>query len=207
MTVIRAFVAIDLTPEIRQRLDQVTSQLRQGLNDVPIRWVPGSNIHLTLKFLGDVSLNNLEMLQKVLRTEVEGHHPFEISIGGLGAFPTMRHPRVVWVGVEAPSELGSIQHSIDTAMEKLGYTREDRPFSAHLTLGRVSRNATSRDTHLIGEALETTKIGFLGVVQIDAVHLFRSDLRPTGSVYTKIFTAPLKYEKGQNSNPDGTEPG
>ncbi len=192
MPVIRAFIAIDLSPEIRRRLDQVSSQLKQRLDGIPIRWVPASNIHLTLKFLGDVSLNNLEMLKKVLQTEVEGHHPFEVSVGGLGAFPTVRHPRVVWIGVEAPTDLASIQRGVDSAMGKLGYAQEDRPFSAHLTLGRVSRNANSRDTHQIGETLEATKIGFLGVVQVDAILLFKSDLQPTGSVYTKLFSAPLK---------------
>ncbi len=191
-SVIRAFIAIDLTPEIRQRLDQVSGQLKQRLENVPVRWVPASNIHLTLKFLGDVSINNLEMLKKILQTEVEGHHPFEISVGNLGAFPTPRHARVVWVGVEAPPDLLSVQHGIEAATARLGYAREERPFSPHLTLGRVSRNATAKDAHLLSEVLESTKVGYLGAAQVDSVHLFRSDLKPTGSVYTRIFTATLK---------------
>jgi 2'-5' RNA ligase len=192
MSVIRAFVAIDLPPEIRQRLDQVIAQLTQRLEGIPVRWVPAGNIHLTLKFLGDVSLANVEMLKKVIQAEAENHHCFEISVGGLGAFPNNRQPRVVWAGVEAPQELLSLQRSIDAAMAKLGYNREERPFSAHLTLGRVSRNATARDAHRIGEVIEATKIGFLGVAQISAVHFYKSDLQPSGSVYTRLYSVPLK---------------
>jgi 2'-5' RNA ligase len=192
MSVIRAFIAIDLPPEIQQRLDQVIAQLTQRLEGIPVRWVPAGNIHLTLKFLGDVSVANVEMLKKVLQTEVENHRCFEISMGGLGAFPNIRQPRVIWAGVEAPPDLASLQRNIDNAMAKLGYNREERPFSAHLTLGRVSRNATARDAHRIGEVIEATKIGFLGVAQINSVHLYKSDLQPSGSVYTRLFSTPLK---------------
>ncbi len=192
MSVIRAFIAIDLSPEIRRRLEGVSKQLKDRLVDIPIRWVPVENIHLTLMFLGDVSINNLEMLKKILQNEVSAHHAFEFSVGGLGAFPTIRHPRVLWVGVEAPAELSNIQRGIETSVSRLGYAREDRPFSAHLTLGRVSRNATSKDTHLICEVLESTKIGFLGVAQVNKVHLMRSDLRPSGAIYTRIFEATLQ---------------
>jgi 2'-5' RNA ligase len=192
MSVIRAFIAIDLPQEIRQRLDQVAAQLKDRLEGVPVRWVPGSNIHLTLKFLGDVSVANLDMLKKMLGNEVETHRRFEVSVGGIGAFPNFRRCRVVWVGVEAPPELNALQHGIDTAMATMGYSREDRPFSAHLTLGRVSRNANSKDAHAIGSVLESTKIGFLGVSQVETVHLYKSDLKPSGSEYTRLYSVSLK---------------
>ena len=192
MSVIRAFIAVDLPPEIIKRLEQISALLKQSLGDVSVRWVPTENIHLTLKFLGDVSLTNLEMLKEVLLTEVSVHRSFEVSVGGLGAFPTTRHPRVIWIGVEAPADLASLQRGIETAMARLGYAREDRPFSPHLTLGRVPRNATSGDTHLIGETLDTNKVGFLGVAPVDTVFLYRSDLKPAGATYTKIFTASLR---------------
>lgn len=192
MSVIRAFIAIDLTPAILQHLEQVSVQLKKRLEGVPVRWVPVDNIHLTLKFLGDVSLANVDMLKKILQTEVEGHHAFEISVGGLGAFPSLHRPRVVWVGVEAPTELTAVQNGIESAMARLGYAREERPFSAHLTLGRVSRNAMGRDERLIGEAIEAIKLGFLGVARVNEVHLYKSDLLPNGAVYTRLFTASLK---------------
>ena len=192
MSVIRAFIAIDLTPEIQQHVDQVLVQFKNRLAGVPVRWVPAENIHLTLKFLGEVSLSNLEMLKKILQSETANHSPFEFSVGGVGAFPSPRHPRVVWVGIEAPPDLANLQRSIETAMARLGYAKEDRPFSPHLTLGRVSRNATSRDTHAIGDALEAMKIGFLGAANADFVHLYHSDLKPSGAIYSRIFSTPLK---------------
>lgn len=191
MSVIRAFIAIDLTPDILQHLDHISVQLKTRLEGVPVRWVPVENIHLTLKFLGDVSLANVEMLKKILQTEVNGHHPFEISVGGLGAFPSIRRPRVVWVGVEAPAELAAVQSGVESAMARLGYAREERPFSAHLTLGRVSRNALGRDERLICEAIESIKLGFLGVARVNEVHLYKSDLHPNGAIYTRLFSAIL----------------
>jgi 2'-5' RNA ligase len=191
MSVIRAFIAIEMSPEIRRRLDQVSDELKQRLKDIPVRWVPVENIHLTLKFLGDVSLANLEVLKKILQSEIAGHHPFEMSVGELGAFPSNRRPRVIWVKVEAPAELEAVQRGIETESTRLGYAREERAFSPHLTLGRVSRNASSRDIRKISEVLDSYKVGFLGAARVQAVNLFRSDLKPGGAVYTCLFTVPL----------------
>jgi RNA 2',3'-cyclic 3'-phosphodiesterase len=192
MSVIRAFIAIDLTPEITKQLSQISAQLIKPLEDIPVRWVPAGNIHLTLKFLGDVSIAHMEVLKEVLQGEASTHRSFTFSVGNLGAFPNIRHPRVIWVGVEAPNDLAALQRSIESSMARIGYAPEDRPFSPHLTLGRVSRNATTRDTHLIGEVLEASKVGFLGVNPVNSVCLYRSDLKPTGAEYTRIFSADLK---------------
>lgn len=191
MSVIRAFIAIDLSPEIQNRLDEVLQDYRAQLPDIPIRWVSASNIHLTLKFLGDVSLSNLSLLTEMIQKEISNHHQFDISVGGSGAFPNIRQPRVVWVGVEAPPELGAVQNGIEMATARLGYMREERAFSPHLTIGRVSRNATAQDVKAISKALETTRVGFLGATCVEKVHLYRSDLQPTGAVYTQIFSSNL----------------
>jgi 2'-5' RNA ligase len=191
MSVVRAFIAIDLSPEIHKRLDQVASELKERLAGVPVRWVPVENVHLTLKFLGDVSLTNLEILKKILRSEAGNHLPFEISIGQLGAFPSKRRPRVIWVGVEAPQELMDLQRAIESETTRLGYARDRREFSPHLTLGRISRNANSADLRQIGEVLRNYKVGFLGATRVKEVHLFRSDLQPGGAVYTSLLNVPL----------------
>ncbi len=192
MSVIRAFIAIELPLEIHKQLDQVISQLKERLGETAVRWVPAENIHLTLKFLGDVSEANIEMLKKILQGEAAGCDQFELSVGGLGAFPNTHSPRVVWVGVEAPTDLSSLQRAIEAATERLGYMKEERPFSPHLTLGRVSRNVSPREAHSIGEVLDSTKVGVLGASHIEMVHLFKSDLRPSGSIYTKLYSASLK---------------
>lgn len=191
MSVIRAFIAIDLSSEIQQRLDDVLKNYRAKLTAIPIRWVLATNIHLTLKFLGDVSVSNLNILTEMIQKEISNHHQFDISVGGSGAFPNIRQPRVLWVGVEAPLELTAIQTGIETATARLGYAREERSFSPHLTLGRVSRNATAQDVKILSKTLETTRIGFLGATCVEEVHLYRSDLLPTGAVYTQIFSSSL----------------
>jgi 2'-5' RNA ligase len=191
MSVIRAFIAIDLTEEIVQRLNDVIGNYKNLLPNIPVRWVPAANIHLTLKFLGDVSLSNLDMLTKMIEAEVSTHHQFEISVGGSGAFPNFRQPRIIWVGVEAPPELMAIQNAIEATTSKLGYARDERAFSPHLTLGRVSHNASVQDVKLIAKILEDNKIGFLGATCVEKVHLYRSDLQPTGAVYTQIFSSSL----------------
>src|SRR4030066_2126932 len=125
MSVIRAFIAIDLSPEIHQRLEDVLQDYRKQLDKVPIRWVAVMNIHLTLKYLGDVSLSNLNMLTNMIQAEVSNHRQFEISVVCSGAYPNIRQPRVIWVGVEAPQELLVVQNGIESATTRLGYAREE----------------------------------------------------------------------------------
>jgi len=189
MSVIRTFIAVDLPADIHDCLEKVSDQLKEHMGSVPVRWVLPQNIHLTLKFLGDVSPSNIEVLAELLNTEAAHQKPMVISVGGVGAYPKVRSPRVVWVGVEAPPEMVDLQKAIDSQMTRIGYSPDRRPFSPHLTLGRVSRNATPLEVRKIGDSLISKKIGFLGVARIRSVHIFRSDLRPSGAEYTKLFTA------------------
>jgi 2'-5' RNA ligase len=193
MSVIRAFIAIDLSSEIQRRLDEVVQNYKTQLTNIPIRWIAAKNIHLTLKFLGDVSLSNLDILTEMIQAEISGHHQFDISVGGSGAFPNIRQPRIIWIGVEAPPELIVIQNGIEATTGRLGYVREERPFSPHLTLGRVARNATSQDLKTISKVLETNRVGFIGATCVEKVFLYRSDLQPTGAVYTQVFSSLLRF--------------
>ena len=191
MSVIRAFVAIDLPPDVQDCLAQISAQLREQVGEKSVRWVPIPNIHLTLKFLGDVSVNNLDVLKEIIRAEATLQKPMEISIGRLGAFPKAAQPRVVWVGVEAPPELIALQRSIEARTTKVGYPKDKRTFFPHLTLGRVSRNAAPNEVRKIGEIIRSSTIGFLGAALVQEIHFYKSDLLPSGAVYTKLFTAAL----------------
>jgi 2'-5' RNA ligase len=191
MSVIRAFIALDITQKIQQRLDEVTQLFKVQLDGIPIRWVPCENIHLTLKFLGDVSESNLEMLTDILNIEATRHSSFEVSVGGVGAYPRITNPRVIWVGVEAPPDLMVLQNGIANELEKLGYAQEKRSYSPHLTIGRVGRNVAGNDLRRVSKVIESNKIGFLGVFPIQEVYLYKSDLKPSGAVYTKIFATQL----------------
>jgi 2'-5' RNA ligase len=191
MNVIRAFIAIRLSPEIYNSLDQVAVHLQERLPKAPIRWVVVKNVHLTIKFLGEVSVSNLELLTKILHSEASHHPPFEISVGDLGAYPSIKRPRVIWAGVKAPPELHALQRGIEMETTRLGYARENREFSPHLTLGRVSRSANATDIRRISDVLGNCKVGYLGAARVRGVNLYRSDLKPSGAVYTEIFSAPL----------------
>lgn len=196
MSVIRAFIAIDLALDILSQLERVIVLLRKQTSAGIVRWVPVDNIHLTLKFLGDVSEGNMELLKDALRAEVSSHARFDISVGGIGAFPKPTSPRVIWAGVEAPEALVNLQRGIDAQMERLGYERERRSFSGHLTLGRISRNARPEDVRKVADALGSTKVGFLGISPVDLVHLYRSELHPNGAVYSQLMSVVLA---GQSS--------
>jgi len=194
MSVVRSFIAIDLPDSLFGQLEQVSDNLQELLEGMPIRWIAVPNIHLTLKFLGDVSEKNIPMIKEILKTEAASHKHFEISVGGFGVFPNFTRPTVIWVGVEAPDELENLQRRIDLETARLGYVPDRRKYNPHLTLGRVSRNANPKEVRSISAVLRKQRVGFLGAVRISEVNLFRSDLGPRGAVYTKMFTAPI----GQN---------
>ncbi len=190
MDAIRAFIAIELPEPIRQQLDQIEKQVQERAGEAgrkAVRWVPASNMHLTLKFLGEVSTANVQTLARMLQNEASRHKGFELTIGGLGAFPNVRRPRVVWVGTEAPNDLSVLQKAIEAETRQLGYPAEERPFSPHLTLGRISQNARPEEVTQVAKVLGEMKVGELGRVRVEHLHLFRSDLKPSGAVYTSLY--------------------
>lgn len=191
MSLLRAFIAIDISREIHVAIEKITAPIRAVIGASLVRWVPVNNMHLTLKFLGDTSPTNLELLEQMLSVEVSRHQAFEIEFKGLGAFPSFKRPRVIWVGIQAPAEFGTLQHAIEAATATLGYPDEQRPFSPHLTVARVKQKVSSVGLQQICSVLEETRVGSLGTARVDAIHLFKSELKPTGAVYTRLFSAPL----------------
>jgi len=195
--VIRTFIAVDLPVNVRDALGQVSTQLQEKLPETPVRWVNYEKMHLTLKFLGDISAENIPLVQKILSSEASKRQVMEIGIGGIGAFPKMRHPRVIWIGVEAPSELFDLRRGIEDGVARLGYNYDKYEFTPHLTLGRISRKASATDVRTVGNVLHDYQVGFIGVARIDAVHLYKSDLNPDGAVYTKLYSAELTDPEAQ----------
>ena len=191
MSLLRSFIAIEIPLEIQKNIYKETSTLRREL-DPFVRWVPHENMHLTLKFLGDVSASNLEFLKQMLRSEAEAVSCFTIHLTGLGSFPSLKRPRVIYIGIHAPAGLEALHRGIEAASRRLGYESEERAFSPHLTLGRVKQNSTAVEQQKIRRCVEATQVDVLGTTRVDSVHLYKSELKPTGSVYTRLYSAPLK---------------
>jgi RNA 2',3'-cyclic 3'-phosphodiesterase len=191
MSLLRAFIAIELPEHVCVAIQRQTARLRQTLGNDLIRWVPTQNMHLTLKFLGDTTASYLDFLKQLLTREADSHPQFNLQLGGLGAFPTPRRPRLLWIGIHAPADLATLQKSIETGTTRLGYEQEERAFSPHLTIGRVRQNISPPELQKIRSALDTIQLGNIGIARVDSIHLFKSDLQPGGSIYTKLFSAPL----------------
>ncbi len=193
MKQIRTFIAIELDETIKDALADLQGQLKAKVPQGSVRWVRPEGIHLTLKFLGDVPADRIEEVEQALTQAGVGFSSFLFSVGGLGCFPNPRRPRVVWVGVQEDSgTLPRLQKAIDDAMEKLGFPPEGRRFHAHLTLGRTQRRASSGDVRRLGQLVGETDIGeSLGQMEARSVNLMKSDLRPTGAVYTQLAAAKL----------------
>jgi 2'-5' RNA ligase len=191
MDSIRTFIALELPQSIHEELSIIISSLKKK---VPggIRWVPASNIHITLKFLGDVSKNNLTAIDRTVESITQGHSAFDIHLGNLGAFPNLRRPRVVWIGIQAPDTLAKMTQEIDQALTRLGYPPEGRPFSPHLTLGRVAQDTQPQELAAIAHILSTQKVAVDSPVLMEQVTVFKSELRPSGAVYTPLYRHALK---------------
>lgn len=192
MSLLRTFIAVEIPPQLQKQIQQETEPLRRAIGSSLVRWVPAQNMHLTLKFLGDVSPASVDRLSQMLLTEADSHTAFDMEISGLGSFPSLRQARVLFIGIQAPAELEALNRGIESACARLGYASEDRDFHPHLTLGRVKQNSSALDQQKIRRALEETKIDSLGTARVNSVHLYKSDLKPSGSVYIQIFSAPIK---------------
>ncbi|MCU0587315.1 MAG: RNA 2',3'-cyclic phosphodiesterase [Syntrophobacteraceae bacterium] len=185
---IRSFVALDIPPRTREALSALTGELRK--TRAPVGWVQADRVHLTLKFLGSVSPEGMDAVQSALLTVASASPPFRLQPFGCGAFPTIKQMRVVWVGLRGEEKaLISLQNAVETALAPLGFEPEDRPFRAHLTLGRVKGRQHLRalqDALLARQAFEAEAFDVTELV------LYRSDLMPQGALYTPLFRASFR---------------
>jgi 2'-5' RNA ligase len=192
MTTHRTFIAIDLSAELRTGLGEQQDRLRGELGARSVRWVQPQGIHLTLKFLGDTPQGQLVEIQHALARAAAAVDPFTISAGGVGCFPNTRQPRVVWVGLEeATGALLRLRNAVESQVAPLGFPTEKRAFQPHLTLGRVQRDASAGEVRRVGQVVAATAAGWLGEMAVSEVSFIKSDLRPTGAVYTTLFEAAL----------------
>lgn len=183
----RLFVAIELPDDTLRAIERVQTTLQRRAPERALRWVRPEGIHLTLKFLGDVPRSQIPAMEAALAEAAAGHDPLSLSIEELGGFPNPQRPRVLWLGVTGDTApLARLQADVEKHLAPLGYPRENRPFSPHLTLARVRREASREDVDAVGAL---TRAGWEGVVsqwEAGAVSLMRSQLKPSGAVYTRV---------------------
>ncbi len=183
----RSFIAIELPQFVSVALEQVQKSLRA--DKLNIRWVTSQNIHLTLKFLGDITAEMLEPVGRVLIEAASSCNPISLTAAGIGAFPGIKNPRIIWTGVSGDiPQLKAFQQSLEDGLAALGHAREKRAFKAHLTLGRVKGAV---DPVKLNSALNRVRDFRTEPFSADRICLFRSDLKPSGPVYTKLASATL----------------
>jgi len=189
----RLFIAIEIPDEVLSSLAGIQTRLKQQAPPQTVRWVNADGIHLTLKFLGDTPAIKRASLEKALTEAVKGHAPFALTTGTLGCFPNTKQPRVIWVSIQNDTDaLKALRDAVEEHIAPLGYPTEDRPFSPHLTLGRVHRDARRNDVQQLGELIASATVASTHEWQVTDVSLIRSELRPSGAVYTPLFHAPLR---------------
>jgi len=189
---IRSFVAIELDPELVEGLGRLREQLRGELPQGALRWTRPGGIHLTLKFLGNVPVEETQAIVRALGEACAEIPSLSMEVGGLGCFPNNQRPRVIWVGMEEPTgQLARLQRHVEKALVPLGFEPEKRDFHPHLTLARAARNARPADLRRVGTWVAEAPPIALGTLEATILSLMRSDLRPDGAVYTRLAELPL----------------
>lgn len=183
----RAFLGIGLPDACRSAIARALGPFRAESGR--IAWVRDQNLHLTLKFLGEIRPDQVDGLETLLADAAAGVPPFDFDVAGAGAFPSLRAPRVLWVGIAEPLELvGKLQQNIETALSRSGFPREDRPFHPHVTAGRVKGPLPSGWGERFAGALSGIRFGS---ARAASFQLFESRLSPAGATYTVVREIPL----------------
>jgi 2'-5' RNA ligase len=185
---IRAFLAIDLPTAIKEQLAEQIRMLSPGTSG--IKWADARQIHLTLKFFGSISTESLDKINECTIGVTLKKRSFSLTLQGVGGFPHIRRPRIIWAGLSRDLEaLRTLVEELEIAYEQIGIAREDRPFHPHLTLGR---NKTNQPNEKLFQRLS----GWMGDESepfgVEEIILYKSDLKPLGPIYSKICSFPLK---------------
>ncbi len=181
VAVIRAFVGVRIDPQMAQKISEVQSQLKRHLSGV--RWVGTGNLHFTLKFLGPVEEEKIRLVADALERALRLFPRFPILARGIGVFPDIRKPRVLWVGLEG-SSLASLAMGVETALEAIGFARETRGFKPHLTIGRW-RSFNGRP-ELLRNELDNWQGYNFGQSWVEEVVFFQSILKAEGAIYSPL---------------------
>ncbi len=186
----RAFIAINIPAPYREALAQRAAELEQNARD--LRWVNQQNMHLTLAFLGEVPAQNVDSIRSGMDVAAHGHSAFSLGFGGGGTFPRRGEPRVAWVGFTGDLDAArDLQADVSKAMRGLGLRVDQRPFSPHVTVARINRQATPSARIAIARRFEQLSLDDLGQFTVPAISLMESDLTDDGAIYRDIIQVEL----------------
>ncbi len=187
MAKVRSFLAVEFPPHILSKVGEIQERLRASQADV--RWVKVDRIHLTLKFFGNIEEQQIADVSSAMEEIAAQRSAFDLSVKGLGAFPSTRNPRVIWLGLDPWEEnLYPLQQGIEKKLEAMGFAPENRPYRPHLTLGRVK---SLKGKGNLVDLMERDRDVDLGPFVVDRIVLFKSDLRPSGPIYTPLIIREL----------------
>jgi len=191
MEQIRSFIAIELPSELNRGLGQLEALLKSGLPPW-VKWVDPDSIHLTLKFLGNITIHQTDEITKLMAESARGMPPFHLEVKDLGVFPNLKRVQIVWVGISGEvDKLGQLQQKIDSNLARLGFIPESRPFTPHLTLARLHNQASLDERQRFGQLIASTKFEG-GTIKVEAISLMRSQLTREGAIYSRLSLVDLK---------------
>lgn len=188
---IRAFIAIELPDEVKNELSEILYKLKPG-REKAVKWVNPNGIHLTLKFLGNTPEEKIVDITQAITQASSLTYPFNLELKGLGAFPNLKSPRVVWVGIGGDIPIvANLQRQIDQSLIPLGFSPEKRDFSPHLTLGRVRDTTSKNERYELGKTIESLRIEGSSSFVVDRISLIQSTLTSSGAIYNQLATIVL----------------
>ncbi len=188
---IRAFIAVGVPEAIQQRIAERSEPFRKELGKT-VRWTPTDHIHLTLKFLSETTGTSLDTLIAELERACAERSPFTLEVGGWGCFPNGRRPRVLWAGIKAEPSLLTLQRAVEDGAVQVGYEAEDKPFTPHVTIGRVRDRLPTTVRSGVGAMLLRADNEWVEVVRVESIRVYRSDLYADGARHTVLAELPLK---------------
>ncbi len=186
---LRCFIAVGLPEPLKRAVGGVITRLKESGAD--IKWVPSENLHFTLKFMGPTGEELIGEIKDALSKKISHYAPFYIKIGGVGYFPGGKNPRVIWIGIEEQGFLADIYRDVEQVMVKFGYPQEGRPFSPHLTIGRVR---SPRKVAEVIRRLDEFRTMVFDEFEVKAVALMKSELKPGGAEYSALAEISLEGE-------------
>jgi RNA 2',3'-cyclic 3'-phosphodiesterase len=189
---IRSFISIELPESVKINLAQIESKLKTTCQ-FPVKWVSPDNIHLTLKFLGNIDTSKIDSITEAVRSALHNESPITLNFAGLSVFPSLKNIQIVWVGLGGELDaLNVIQNKIETQLIPLGFPPEKRQFTAHLTLARIKEYASYAEKQVLAHVISNTEINCDLSFKVNTINLMSSQLTRTGAAYRSLSLVEMK---------------